>query len=117
MAINLISPGIKITEAEQPPVGSGIEGLTTAGVVGRYRWGPVGEAVLVNSESELIDNFGKPTTTTIVDFLGSSNYLSYAPSLYVVRVEQANALNATAEATTGSGTPGAGILIKNNDVW
>jgi hypothetical protein len=117
MAINLISPGIKITEAEQPPVGSGIEGLTTAGVVGRYRWGPVGEAVLVNSESELIENFGKPSTTTIVDFLGASNYLSYAPSLYVVRVEQANALNSTAEATTGSGTAGTGLLIKNNDVW
>ena len=117
MAINLISPGIKITEAEQPPVGSGLEGVTTAGVVGRFRWGPVGQAVLLNSESQLLDNFGRPTTNTIVDFLGASNYLAYAPSLYVVRVEQTGANNATAEAGTGSGNTGTGLLIKNDDVW
>ena len=117
MAINLISPGIKITETELPPESSSRQGVTTAGVVGRFRWGPVSQAVLLNNESQLIENFGAPNTNTIVDFLGASNYLSYAPSLYVVRVEQSNALNATAENGTGSGNTGAGLLIKNDDVW
>jgi hypothetical protein len=117
MAINLISPGIKITETDQPPVLSSISGQTTGGVVGRFRWGPVSKAVLVGSESELIENFGKPNSTNAVDFLGASNFLSYAPNLYVVRVEQTNALNSTAEATTGSGTTGTGLLVKNDDVY
>jgi hypothetical protein len=116
MAINLISPGIQVTEVDQPPVVLTL-GTTAGGTAGRFRWGPIEEATLVQSESELVSKFGTPNATNIVDFLTAANYISYSPNLYVVREDCTNALNATAEATTGSGSSGTGLLIKNDDVW
>jgi hypothetical protein len=116
MAINLISPGIKITEQDQVatiPAG----GATVGAVVGMYRWGPVEQATLVTSETELVSKFGAPNATNVVDFLTGANYLSYAGALYVSRANTSGLLNATAEATTGSGTAGTGLLIKNDDVY
>jgi hypothetical protein len=116
MAINLISPGVKITETDQVASVSSV-GTTSGGVVGRFRWGPMEKAVLVQSETELVDRFGAPNATNNVDFLVAANYLAYSPNLNVVRIANANALNATAEATTGSETDGTGLLIKNDDVY
>jgi hypothetical protein len=115
MAISLISPGIKITE--QDLVSSQATVATTTGAFsGQFRWGPIEKATAVQSEVELVDRFGKPNNTNSVDFLSASNYLGYAAPLYVVRVAN-TALNATAEATTGSGTAGTGTLIKNEDAY
>jgi len=116
MAINLISPGVKITETDQ--VSSIIsEGTTAGGTVGRFRWGPAEVATQISSESQLVEIFGAPNATNAVDFLVSANFLTYSPNLFVVRVVGANTLNATAEATTGSGSSGTGLLVKNDDVW
>jgi hypothetical protein len=116
MSINLISPGIQITETDQPPIVLS-SGTTAGGTVGRFRWGPIEQATLVQSEAELVSKFGVPNPTHAVDFLVASNYIAYSPNLYVVRAEGANVLNATAESTTGSGSPGTGLLIKNDFSW
>ena len=116
MAINLISPGIQVTEADQPPVILTL-GTTAGGTVGRFRWGPIEQAVLVQSEAELVSKFGAPNATNAVEFLIAANYISYSPNLFVVRAEGANVLNATAETGTGSANTGTGLLIKNDDVW
>jgi hypothetical protein len=115
MAISLISPGIKITE--QDLVSSQATVATTTGAFsGQFRWGPIEKATAVQSEVDLVSQFGKPNATNAVDFLSAANYLGYAAPLYVVRVAN-TALNATAEATTGSGTAGTGQLIKNDDAY
>jgi len=116
MAINLISPGVKITETDQVSSISAA-GTTSGGTVGRFRWGPADVATQVVSESELVEKFGAPNATNAVDFLVSANYLSYSPNLFVVRVVGSNTLNATAEDSTGGGNAGEGLLIKNDDVW
>jgi phage tail sheath protein FI len=92
-------------------------GTTAGGTAGRFRWGPIEEATLVQSESDLVSKFGAPNATNVVDFLTAANYISYSPNLYVVRQEGANVLNATAEDTTGGNGAGTGLLIKNDDVW
>lgn len=117
MAISLISPGIKITE--QDLVASQQAVATTAGAfAGQFRWGPVEAPTLVESEADLVSKFAQPNATNAVDFLSASNFLGYSQQLFVTRVVgTANALNATAEATTGSGTAGEGLLIKNDDVY
>ena len=115
MAISLISPGVKITE--QDLVSSSQSVSTTAGgTVGQFRWGPIDKVTSVTSETDLVDRFGKPNATNVVDFLSAANFLGYANPLFVVRAAN-TALNATAEATTGSGTPGTGLLIKNDDAY
>lgn len=116
MTINLISPGIQITETDQPPIVLTL-GTTAGGTVGRFRWGPMEQATLVQSESELVTKFGAPNPSNAVDFLVAANYISYSPNLFVVRAETTGANNATAEAGTGTGDTGTGLLIKNDDVW
>jgi hypothetical protein len=116
MAISLISPGIKITE--QDFVASQQAVATTAGgFAGQFRWGPMEEATVVTSEADLVARFGQPNATNSVDFLTAANFLGYSAPLYVSRIANTNALNSTAEATTGSGTSGTGQLIKNDDAY
>jgi hypothetical protein len=115
MAISLISPGIKITE--QDLVASRqVTVSTSGGFAGQFRWGPIEYPTLVTSETDLVAQFGKPNATNIVDFLSAANYLGYSNQLFVVRTAN-TPLNATAEATTGSGTSGIGVLVKNIDVY
>ena len=115
MAISLISPGVKITE--QDLVSSSQAVSTTAGAIaGQFRWGPINDPTLITSETELAIQFGKPNSTNVVDFLSAANYLGYSSPLFVVRAAN-TALNATAEATTGSGTSGTGLLIANDDAY
>jgi hypothetical protein len=115
MAISLISPGIKVTE--QDLVASQQAITSTAGAFsGQFRWGPIEDPVLVTGESDLVTKFGTPNTNTAVDFLSAANFLNYSAPLFVIRVAN-TALNSTAEATTGSGTDGTGLLIKNDLVY
>ena len=115
MAISLISPGVKITE--QDLVASNQSVASTAGAfAGQFNWGPIEFPTQVTSESDLVAQYGKPNTNNVVDFLSAANFLGYSSPLFVVRVAN-TALNATAEATTGSNTAGTGSLIKNDDVY
>ena len=115
MAISLISPGIKITETDLVSSSQAVSS-TSGGFAGQFRWGPIDKAVQVTNETALVTQFGKPNATNIVDFLSAANFLGYSGSLFVVRSAN-TALNATAEATTGSGTAGTGTSIKNDDVY
>jgi len=115
MAISLISPGIKVTE--QDLVASQQSVVSTSGSFsGQFRWGPIEDPTLVTGEADFVAKFGAPDTNTAVDFLSAANFLSYSAPMFVVRVAN-TALNSTAEATTGSGTPGTGLLIKNDSVY
>lgn len=117
MAVNLVSPGVKITEADLvSSVPS--SGATVGATVGDFRWGPIEQPVLVANESELVAQFGAPNSTTIVDFLTATNYLAYSSALQVVRAANTTAaLNATSESTTGAGGTGTGALIRNDDEY
>lgn len=107
MAINLLSPGIKITEADLTASVTST-GTTIGGIAGAFKWGPTNDPTLVGSESELATIFGKPDTTTNVDFLTAANFLAYSPNLYVVRVvDSAAAKNASDGANT--------YLVENAD--
>jgi hypothetical protein len=115
MAISLISPGIKITETDLVSSSQSVSS-TSGGFSGQFRWGPIDKAVQITNETDLVTRFGKPNATNAVDFLSAANFLGYSGSLFVVRAAN-TALNATAEATTGSGTAGTGTSIKNDDVY
>jgi len=115
MAISLISPGIKITETDLVSSSQSVA-TTTGAFSGQFRWGPIDKATVVTGESDLVSQFGKPNATNVVDFLSAANFLGYSAPAYIVRVAN-TALNATAEANTGSGTSGTGTSIKNDDVY
>lgn len=111
----LVSPGVNVTEYDlttRVPVLSTTDGA----LVGGFRWGPLNKVELIGSEDELLKKFGKPDSNTYIYFFTAANFLAYGNKLRLVRVtDESTAKNATSEATTGSGTAGTGLLIKNDE--
>lgn len=98
MAIQ-ISPGISVSEysltTTVPPVAT-----TEGAIAGVFSWGPVSERVLVTSETELVNIFGKPTSSNYETFFTAADFLAYSNKLYVVRVAATTSNNAM---SSGSG--------------
>ena len=63
-----VSPGVNVSEVDLTTVIPAVS-TTEAGYAGHFRWGPVGQRVLITSEDELVSNFQKPlTSNTATDF-------------------------------------------------
>jgi len=91
-----VSPGVNVSEIDLTTVVPAVSS-TEGAIAGVFRWGPVGERVLVDSESNLVNRFGKPTNHNAETFFTAANFLSYGNKLYVVR-----AANTTATADGAS---------------
>lgn len=111
-----VSPGVNVSEIDLTTIVPAAA-TTDGAMVGEFAWGPVKQITLIENELELLNIFQKPNDDTAVSFFTAANFLAYGNNLRVVRVVGSGALNATAEATTGSQTPGTGLLIENDDVY
>jgi phage tail sheath protein FI len=88
-----VSPGVNVSEIDLTAVIPTVQ--TTAGaIVGDFRWGPVEQRVLIDSEDRLVANFQEPNSTTAVSFFTAANFLAYGNQLYVTRVVNSTAANA-----------------------
>lgn len=87
-----VSPGVNVTEIDLTTIVPGIS-TTTGAIAGVFKWGPVGERVLITNETNLVNTFGKPNANNYETFFTAANFLSYSSALYVVRA--ANTTNAT----------------------
>ena len=109
-----ISPGVNVSEVDLTTVVPAVS--TTAGAfVGDFAWGPAETRVLVTSETDLVNRFGKPSanaqqSSTATSFFTAANFLAYGNNLRVVRAIGANALNASSGAS-------AGVLVKNEETY
>ncbi len=119
-----ISPGVYTTEIDLTNIIPSVS--TTEGALGGvFRWGPVGQRVLVDSEKTLADRFGKPTNHNAETFFTAASFLAYANKLYVVRAANTSAnstsiANASLSAVgtangVASNTQLATSVIKNSD--
>ena len=63
MALNLVSPGVKVREVDLT-VGR-IDGINdqVGAIAGPFEKGPVNEPVLIETESDLLETFGAPKST------------------------------------------------------
>ena len=104
---SLLSPGVLTREIDLTtvvPAGASTEG----GISLLTHWGPADKLVLVSSENELAERFGKPSDDNAAGWFTAKNFLSYSNSLYVVRaLDKTLALNSTQS--------GVGVLIENSD--
>lgn len=107
------SPGISVTEVDLTSVTPAID-TTTGGYAGVFRWGPCNDPVLVSSEADLVNRFGRPTNLNAEGWFTAANFLAYSNSLQVVRAIQANAQFA-AIGTEGSANASATFTIYNQD--
>jgi uncharacterized protein YkvS len=96
MSLNLVSPGIKVREVDLT-VGR-IDAVNDQfGVIaGPFVKGPVGVPVLVETEKDLLETFGRPVDNDgqYEYWMSASSYLSYGGVLRVIRADSNNLINA-----------------------
>ena len=92
----LLSPGVNVTEIDLTTIVPSVS-TSVGAIAGLFRWGPVGQRALINSETTLVQQFGSPTSYNAETFFTAANFLSYTNSLYVVRA--ANTTGGTGNAT------------------
>lgn len=108
MAIQL-SPGVNVTEIDLTTIVPAVS--TSVGAFsGLFRWGPVGERVLLDSENALVSRFGKPTNYNAETWFTASNFLNYTNALYLSRA--ANTGGAVASQSFIANTVGG--TVSNN---
>jgi len=110
-----VSPGVNVSEVDLTTIIPAVS-TTTGAFAGHFRWGPVGQRVLVDSEDTLAKSFWHPTTNTAVDFFTAANFLAYGNALYTVRVVNQGSNNALrALNAISSSNVSLYPIIKNED--
>jgi hypothetical protein len=86
-----LSPGVNVTEIDLTGIVPAVA-TTDGAIAGVFNWGPVGQRFLIDTETKLINTFGKPNSNNFETFFTASNFLSYGNRLYVTRVANTTAL-------------------------
>ena len=114
MALNLVSPGVKIREVDLTVGGITAANNQVGAIAGPFQKGPVNVPILIETENDLLNTFGKPISSDAQYeyWLGASSYLSYGGILRVVRCDGTSLNNANA---VGVGTSSVTLEIKSTE--
>ena len=106
MTVNLVSPGIKIREVDLTVGGITAANQQVGAIAGPFQKGPVNVPILIETENDLLNVFGKPISTDAqYDYwLSASSYLSYGGILRVVRCDGTSLNNSNAGVAATSVT-------------
>lgn len=99
------SPGVNISEIDLTNVVPAVA-TTEGAIAGVFRWGPEDQRILVTSEQDLANRFGKPASyytdaglttlwTNHETWFSAANFLAYSDALYVTRITDSTAAAAT----------------------
>ena len=99
-----VSPGVNTSEIDLTTIVPGISSID-AGFAGCFRWGPVNDVKLIDSEDLLVETFQSPDANTYGSFFTAANFLQYSSALHVVRTSNTAMKNASASGTV--------VLISN----
>ena len=115
MALNLVSPGVRIREVDLTVGGITAANNQVGAIAGPFEKGPVNVPILIETENDLLNTFGKPISSDsqYEYWLGAASYLSYGGVLRVVRCDGTNLNNANAVGV-GS-TTGTTLKIKSTE--
>ena len=104
MPVNLASPGIKVREVDLTVGRVDPSSANIGGLVAPFAQGPVELPIIIGSEKELLDNFGKPYSNDkhYEHWLTASSYLAYGAQMNVVRSDSDNLSNGYAGTSTSS---------------
>lgn len=106
-----VSPGVNVSEIDLTTIVPAV--TSTVGAIGGvFSWGPVEDRILVSSEDELVNTFGRPTANNFETFFTAANFLAYGNQLFVSRA--AGASNYNAIANTTGGTAASTSVVKNH---
>ncbi len=99
-----VSAGVNTSEIDLTTIVPGISSID-AGFAGAFRWGPVNDVTLIDSEDLLVETFQSPDANTFGSFLTAANFLTYSSALHVVRTTNTSMKNASSSGTV--------VLISN----
>jgi len=110
MPLNLASPGIVVREVDLTVGRVDTASDKVGALVGPFAKGAVDLPILVETEQDLLDNFGEPSSTDkhYEYWMTASSYLAYGGPLRIVRADDTDLKNAF------SGTAGS-IKIKSTE--
>lgn len=117
-----LSPGVNVTEVDLTGIVPAVA-TSIGAIAGIFPWGPIGERVLVDTETKLVSQFGVPTSNNAETFFTAANFLSYGNSLYVVRAANTtanaapNAQISALNAYVGIGPANTGVSVPNHIVY
>ena len=90
MSLNLVSPGVKVREVDLT-IGR-VDGANdqVGAIAGPFEKGPIDQPILIETEQDLLQTFGKPLSTDgqYGYWLSASNFLSYGGVLRVLRCDE-----------------------------
>ena len=110
-----ISPGVNVTEIDLTTMIPAVA-TTEGAIAGVFKWGPVEQRVLIESENELVQRFGRPDSDNAETFFTAASFLAYGNKLYVTRAANTS-LTYSAVANTGAVANVAANAIKNIHVY
>lgn len=102
-----VSPSVIIREVDASATVPAIA-TPPGAIAGVFGWGPVNEPILVTSEDNLVNRFGKPTGDNFETFFTAADFLAYGSPLFVTRADN--------EAIAATATASEDILDANGDV-
>ena len=104
-----VSPGVNVSEIDLSTIVPAVS-TTEGALAGVFKWGPVNERVLIDSEETLVNRFHKPDGNLNPEtFFTAASFLAYGNKLYVNRVISSAAKNAVSNGSS------AAVLVKNAD--
>ena len=104
-----VSPGVNVSEIDLSTIVPAVSS-TEGALAGVFKWGPVDERILIDSEETLVNRFHKPDGDLNPEtFFTAANFLAYGNKLYVNRVVDATAKNAVSNGSS------AAVVVKNED--
>ena len=103
-----VSAGVNTSEIDLTTIVPGISSID-AGFAGAFRWGPVNDVTLIDSEDLLVQTFQSPDANTFGSFLTAANFLTYSSALHVVRTTNTDMKNASSTGTA--------VLISNTSYY
>ena len=80
-----VSPGVNVSEIDLTTVVPAVS-TTQGAIAGHFRWGPIDQIQLIDSEDSLVNTYNKPNSNTASDFFTAANFLAYGNALNVNRV-------------------------------
>lgn len=92
-----VSPGVNVSEIDLTTIVPAVS-TSIGGIAGVFRWGPIGERILIDSENALVNRFGKPTNLNAETWFTAASFLGYTNALYVSRAANTSSSNSSISA-------------------
>jgi len=90
-----LSPSVTVTEKDLTNVVPAVATSIGAAVI-EAGWGPVNQVVTIDSENEMVRQFGKPNSANAANWFAAANFLAYSNNLLLVRSGTTGQTNAVA---------------------